>query len=144
MSITDYIVEFERLYYKIKAHKMVLTDAVLAYQVLQSAKLSAEQQQLARATTTMLKYDIKVAQLKKIFGDSMSASIISTDDVKVKPVFYRKSYCRKLSNSNYPQKPNFQINKTAIKQLVFYFKNNIFYFTKHISKSTYFIVSCTN
>ena len=26
----------------------------------------------------------------------------------------------------------------------FYFKNNIFYFTKHVSKSTYFIVSCTN
>ena len=25
----------------------------------------------------------------------------------------------------------------------FYFKNNIFYFTKHVLKSTYFIVSCT-
>ena len=24
-----------------------------------------------------------------------------------------------------------------------YFKNNIFYFTKHVSKSTYFFVSCT-
>ena len=26
----------------------------------------------------------------------------------------------------------------------FYFKNNIFYFPKHVSKFTYFIVSCTN
>lgn len=34
MSITDYIVEFERLYYKIKTHKMVLPDDVLAYRVL--------------------------------------------------------------------------------------------------------------
>ena len=34
MSITDYIVEFERLYYKIKTHKMVLPDNVLAYRVL--------------------------------------------------------------------------------------------------------------
>ena len=89
MSITDYIVESEGLYYKIKAHKMVLPDCVLAYWVLQKANLSAEQQQLARATTNELKYNIMVAQLKKIFGDSMSASTISTTDIKVELVYYR-------------------------------------------------------
>ena len=26
----------------------------------------------------------------------------------------------------------------------FYFKNNVFYFTKHVSMSTYFVVSCTH
>ena len=30
-----------------------------------------------------------------------------------------------------------------IKDYYFYFKNNIFHFTKRVSKSTYFIVSCT-
>ena len=102
MSITDCIVEFERLYYKIKDHKMVLPDGVLAYQVLQSANLSTKQQQLTRATTTELKYDIMVNQLKKIFGDSVSASTFSTKDIKAEPVYYRESYCRKLSDSNYP------------------------------------------
>ena len=75
-SITDYIVEFERFYYKIKP------DGILAYQVLQSANLSVEQQQLVRATTTELKYDIMVAQLKKIFGDCVSASAFSTEILK--------------------------------------------------------------
>ena len=66
-SITDYIVEFERLYYQIKVHKMVLRDGVL-----QSANLPAEQQELARATASQLKYDIMVAQLKMNFGDSIN------------------------------------------------------------------------
>ena len=56
MRITDYIIEFERLCYKIKVRKMVLPDDVLAYRVLQSANLSAEQQRLARTTTIELWY----------------------------------------------------------------------------------------
>ena len=35
------------------------------------------------------------------------------------------------------------MTNTSIKQY-FYFKNNLFYFTKHVLTSTYFIVSCTN
>lgn len=90
MSITD-IVEFARLDYKIKVHKMVLPDGELAYRVLKSANLSAEQQQVARATTTEFKYDITVPPLKKIFGGSVSASTINTEDIKVKPVYYGES-----------------------------------------------------
>ena len=110
MSITDYIVEFERLYYKIKVHTMVLLDGVLAYQILQSTNLSDTQQQLVRATTTELKYNIMVAQLKKIFGDSMSAS------TKIEPVYYGKSFCRKLFESNYPQNPTYKENIQQDKQ----------------------------
>ena len=109
MSITD-IVEFARLDYKIKVHKMVLPDDELAYRVLKSANLSAEQQQVARATTTEFKYDTTVPPLKKIFGDSVSASTISTEDIKVKPVYYGESYRRKLSDLHYTRKPNYTEN----------------------------------
>ena len=116
-SITDYIVEFERLYYKIKTHKMVLRDGVL-----QSANLSAEQQELARATASLLKYDTMVAQLKKIFRDSMSASTISTKDIKVEPVYHRESYRR-----NYPIQIIHENYKENIQQDK---KQNLRYFQK--------------
>ena len=119
MSITDYIVEFERLYYKIKVHAMALLDGVPAYQILQSTNLSDTQQQLVRATTTELKYNIMVAELKKILGDGMSAS------TKIEAVYYGKSFCRKLFKSNYPQKPTYKENIQQDKQRnLRYFQNS--------------------
>ena len=97
---------------------MVLLDGVLAYQILQSTNLSDTQQQLVTATTTELKYNIMVVQLKKIFGDSMSTS------TKIEPVYYGKSFCRKLFESNYPQKPAYKENIQQDKQ------ENLRYFQK--------------
>ena len=87
----------------------MLPDGVPTYQVLLKANLSAEQQQLARATTTELKY-IMVAQLKKISGNSIFASAISTKDVEAEPLFYGESYHRKLYDSNYLRQPNYKKN----------------------------------
>ncbi|XP_057296098.1 uncharacterized protein LOC130625028 [Hydractinia symbiolongicarpus] len=85
MSMNDYLIEFERLYHKIQGHNMVLPDGVLAYRVLQSANLTPEQQQLARATLNELRYDAMIRQLKKIFGDTV-ASLGTNTEVKIEPV----------------------------------------------------------
>ena len=87
MSMTDFINEFERMYHKLKQHKMELPDGVLAYRLLKSAHLSEQHEQLARATLTELTYDNMKGQLKKIFGDPASLENVShIPSVKVEPV----------------------------------------------------------
>ena len=87
MSMTDFINEFERMYHKLKQHKMELPDGVLAYRLLKSAHLSEQHEQLARATLTELTYDNMKGQLKKIFGDPASLENVShMPSVKVEPV----------------------------------------------------------
>ena len=51
-----------------------------------------------------------VSDLKKIFEDSMSSATINTEDNKDEPVYYGEPYRRKLSDSNYPRKPNYKEN----------------------------------
>ena len=87
MSRTDFINEFERMYHKLKQHKMELPDGVLAYRLLKSAHLSEQHEQLARATLTELTYDNIKGRLKKIFGDPASLENVShMPSVKVEPV----------------------------------------------------------
>ena len=75
--MTDFINEFERMYHKLKQHKMELPDGVLAYRLLKSVHLSEQHEQLARATLTELTYDNMKGQLKKIFGDPASLENVS-------------------------------------------------------------------
>ena len=84
MPMKEYLIQFEKLYTNIKKHNMVLPDGVMAYRVLNSANLDSEQKQLCRATLSDLKYDLMVAQLKKIFGDCVSPSWGSVEE---EPVF---------------------------------------------------------
>ena len=87
MSMTNFINEFERMYHKLKQHKMELPDGVLAYRLLKSAHLSEQHEQLARATLTELTYENMKGQLKKIFGDPASLENVShIPSVKVEPV----------------------------------------------------------
>ena len=57
MNISNYIIEFERLYNKIKNFNMTLPDGVLAYKFLNNANVSEQHKQLVRATLTVLKYE---------------------------------------------------------------------------------------
>ena len=85
--MTDFMNEFERMYHKLKLHKMELPDGVLAYRLLKSAHLSEQHEQLARAALTELAYDNMKGQLKKIFGDPASLENVSDmPSIKVEPV----------------------------------------------------------
>ena len=64
MGMCDYLVEFDRRYDKIKIHNIILPEPVLAYRVLNSANISVEKGQLARATVSELTYSNMQRQLK--------------------------------------------------------------------------------
>ena len=83
MDMTTYINTFERLYQKAKNYKLELPDGVRAYRLLKSANVTAEKEQLARATLPSLTYDNMKAQLKKIFNDCST----SFAAVKVEPTY---------------------------------------------------------
>ena len=90
----DYLVKFKHLYTKIKDHKMKLTDAVLAYCVLNSANLSNVQMTHCRATMTDLKYAEMVKQLKRLFAYAITSTPVSAQAIyqpKEEPLFYNEN-----------------------------------------------------
>ena len=85
MSISNYIIEFQRLYKKIENFNMALPDSVL-----NNANISEEHKQLARATLTELKYENMKDQIKKDFSDPKNFSGIVQDErsIKVEPTYH--------------------------------------------------------
>ena len=85
MSISNYIIEFQRLYNKIENFNMALPDGVL-----NNANISEEHKQLARATLTELKYENMKDQIKKDFSDPKNFSGIVQDErsIKVEPTYH--------------------------------------------------------
>lgn len=82
MSIQDFMGEFNLRYSKIKVHKMVLPDGVLAYAVLTCANLPDDQAQICRATVATLTFDLMRKQIEKVTLDSNKTESV--------PVFYAK------------------------------------------------------
>ena len=95
MSISDFIIQFERLYNKAKSYNMEIHEGVLAYRMLNSANLSENHKQLVRATLSDMKYVKMKEQLKKVFSNVTSnrESFKSENPVKIEPsdTFYSSS-----------------------------------------------------
>ena len=87
MTVSDYIIEFERLYNKAKQHRMGLPDGVLAYRFLNSVNISSHHVQLVRATLSELSYQSMKDQLKKIFSDptNLVSDAKQEQAIKVEP-----------------------------------------------------------
>ena len=81
-SISDYIIQFERLYNKAKGYKMEIHDGVLAYRLLNNANISDTHKQLIRATVSEMNYKNMKEQLNKIF--SSVTSKCETESIKIK------------------------------------------------------------
>ena len=58
MSISDYVIKFEQLYFKANSFNMEILDGVLAYRLLHSANLTNEQKQLVKATVSKMDYQV--------------------------------------------------------------------------------------
>ena len=67
MNLQSYISEFEKLYDDLKKHKIELPEEVLAYRVLNSAKLAPEKVDLALATVKSMTYADMAKTIGKIF-----------------------------------------------------------------------------
>jgi hypothetical protein len=84
MSVHEYLLEFDRREKTLKEYKIELPESVLAYELLNSANLSAEQIALARATVEKLNYSCMCDQIKKITIDKHPSETLHEDYSKVK------------------------------------------------------------
>ena len=78
MTMSNFILQFENLHNKVKAHKCTYPDGVLAYRLMKAANLSTKDEQLCRATveTGKWSYETVVDQLKKIFSEVPTTTIV--------------------------------------------------------------------
>ena len=92
MNMTDYTIEFNRLYNICKVKKLVLPTGVLAIQFLESANLGESQTRLALATCSTMDYDSMKAQVLKISTDiaiPSTSKILDASEIKVEnPTFH--------------------------------------------------------
>ena len=75
--IKDFVIEFNLRYSKLKTYDMALPQGVLAYNLLSSANLTVEQQQLCRATTPKMTYEDMRMTIEKVTLLSGTASAAS-------------------------------------------------------------------
>ena len=83
MTIADYVIKFEQLYFKAKSFEMEILDGVLAYRLLNSANLTRDQKQLVKATVSKMDYNIMKDQLKKVFTNT-ARDLSSRDEAEEK------------------------------------------------------------
>ena len=82
-TINEHIVEFEKLYYKIKQYGTTLPDDFLAFKLLKSANLSKLEERITKSPIENLTLPTMKAQLKKLFEEE-SKSPSSTNDKEFK------------------------------------------------------------
>ena len=143
MSMSDYIVEFDKRYSKSKKHDMVLPEAVLAFKLLDNAELSTKDRQLALTASSDLKYISMKSALQRIFGDGACPGGARNETnaviVKQEPVYFTQ---QRKSGSTFKQRGTNPLNKfgkrtkCAICQSVFHWakdcpdRNNAVKFTE--------------
>ena len=70
VSMSEFILEYERRYNQCKKYDMTLPDAVLSFRLLDNAGLSQKEKQLALTASSDLKFSSMKSALKRIFKDS--------------------------------------------------------------------------
>ena len=104
MTMSSFILEFERLHTKVQRYECKYPDGVLAYKVLQAAQLSSEHEKLCKATITtgQWSYASMKEQIKKIFSD-ITPSCTNNCDVPIKveqTLFMQKPELQRTDSSN--------------------------------------------
>ena len=69
-NIRNFLTEFENHFHKTRSYGTVMSDDLLAYHLIKSAKLTTRDKQLVKATINKLSYDIK-SKLIKFFRKTM-------------------------------------------------------------------------
>ena len=69
-TIQEHILQFEKLYKKLKDKGTTMSDDLLAYKLLKSVQLSPQDEKIVKGTTGQLTFENMKTQLKKIFPDS--------------------------------------------------------------------------
>ena len=86
-TMSEYIVEFERLYNLMKNKSMELPEAILAFKLLDKAGLERRDKQLALTACSNINFENMKSALKRIFGETACGS----NEFEVKQeVFYNR------------------------------------------------------
>ena len=82
MSMSDFIIEYERRYNICRKYKMEYPDSVLAFKLLDNASLSVKERQLVLTAASDRKFSSMKSALKRIFGNSSTAT--TANEIKIK------------------------------------------------------------
>jgi hypothetical protein len=114
-SMSEYIVEFERLYNLCRKHNMELPDAVLSFKILDKAGLPQKDKQLELIAANDLNFQNMKSALKQIFGECRLIDSATSDygvTVKQESAMYtnpqsaRNGNARRNYNRGCPQYQN--------------------------------------
>ena len=86
-SISEYIIDFERIYNLLKNKEMALPEAVLAFKLLEKAGLDTKEKQLALTACNIINFESMKSALRRIFGQSNNSDF---DGAIKQEVFYNK------------------------------------------------------
>lgn len=100
-SVKEYVEEFERLYNKVKAHKIEYSEEILGFRLLKAADLPPRDEQLIKATITDFKLNEIKTKLSKIFSEGPSQCKQPSEEIKLKtePTFHAE--CQDDNESDY-------------------------------------------
>ena len=98
ISMSDYIIEYERLYHQCTKHGMTMPDAVLAFKLLDNSNLSPTERQLALTAANDLKFETMKGALRRIFANNPTSDTGKSIDVQSA---YYTSYKKKTNNTRY-------------------------------------------
>ena len=106
--MTDYIIEFEHLYYKMTNHEMPLPNTVLTFKILDGAKPSEDERKLALTLGNNLEFKEMKSALKRIFTKSTIAneSCHDTNNIKEEVLYSKNMY--KLKQNKASKSSKFQ------------------------------------
>ena len=99
-SIDNYLNKFDLMYNRLKSHKIILPDPVLAYRLLESANLEKTKSDLVRATITRMSFDEMKTQLRKLEDIAITSGDNVSFEVKDEPddVLYTRSFSNRRGN----------------------------------------------
>ena len=91
-SMDTYLMEFTRRYTKAKAQDMVVSDAILAFAVLEGANLTEDQKGICLATCSELKYEKMKTQIQNVVAPKPVKKQNIHPEVQAEVQFYAEEY----------------------------------------------------
>ena len=117
MTMSSFIMEFERIHNQLKDYGCTYPDGVLAFRLMKSSGMSKEHEQLCRATVATDKWSYKTVkeQIKKIFNDYVavkgeSDSITEQEkpiSIKVEETYLAREGSSEATNTSNYDESNF-------------------------------------
>lgn len=112
ISMTDYVIEFEKRYSRVCKYKMELPDAVLALKLLHTACLDVKNCQLALRHCIELTFASMKSTLKRIFGGQPTASNMGINQETAYATLHRQRR-NKLWSKTDQQEATLQVSRSV-------------------------------